>query len=199
MEKKLEKLYQQCIDELNSIGINLSDEKMIGKIDISISKRANKRYGCCKQEKPDKNYKMIQRKGYYKIIKYEKFDIHHIEISKWVMQLNDEIIKDTIAHELIHCIPFCNNHGKKFKKYASYINQKLYYHITVKWNKKQDYQKSNLIYQEDNNYKYKIICQNCKQEIYRKRFNTNLIKKYRCAKCGGKLKIAEIKYPQQQN
>lgn len=198
MEEKLTKLYQECINELKSIGINMEDKKIIGNIDIKISKRASKRYGCCKQEQPDQNYKIIQRRGYHKTIKYEKFYLHHIEISKWVMQLNDEIIKDTIAHELIHCIPFCNNHGKEFKKYAGYINQKLNYHITVKGNKEQDYQKSNLTYKEEKDYKYKILCQNCGQEIYRKRFNSNLIKKYRCAKCGGKLKIAEIKYPQQQ-
>lgn len=63
MEQKLNKLYLECIDELNKIGIDISDEKQYGKIDISISKRNNKRYGCCKQENPDKNYKVIIKKG----------------------------------------------------------------------------------------------------------------------------------------
>ena len=188
LDEKLNKLYLECIKELQNIGIDILNKELIGTIDIKISKRNNKRYGCCKQENPDKKYKVVQKIGRHKIIKYEKFDIHHIEISKWVMDLNDEIIKNTIMHELIHCIPFCNNHGKEFKKYAAYINKKLGYSITSKGNKKEDYKASNLEYQEDS-YKYKILCKNCGQIIYRKRFNPNLIKKYRCGKCGGKLEL----------
>ncbi len=188
-EEKLNKLYFECIQELENIGINIQNEKIIGTIDIKISARNNKRYGCCKQENPDKKYKVIQKIGHRKIIKYEKFNTHHIEISKWVMQLNDNIIKNTIIHELIHCIPFCNNHGSEFKKYAKYINKKLGYNITTKGNKEADYLASNLEFKEENNYKYKIICQNCGQIIYRKRFNKNLINSYKCGKCGGKLKL----------
>ena len=29
-------------------------------------------------------------------------------------------IKNTIMHEIIHCFPYCNNHGSEFKKYAKY-------------------------------------------------------------------------------
>lgn len=191
MEQKLIKLYHECIQELNSIGIDIENEDIIGKIDIKISKRSTKCYGCCKQEDPDKKYKIVQKRGYHRIVKYEKFKSHHIEISSWVMNLNDDIIKNTILHELIHCIPFCNNHGKEFKKYANYINQKLGYNITVKGDKKADYQASKLNYEEDINYKYKIVCQDCGQIIYRKRFNPNLVKKYRCGKCNGKLKLVE--------
>lgn len=191
MNEKLDILYKQCLDELASIGIDMTDYNLIGEIDISISKRKTKRYGCCKQESPDEKYKMTKRKGLRRTIKYEKFNKHHIEISNWVMKLNDDVIKNTIIHELIHCIPFCNNHGKEFKKYANYINTKLGYNITTKGNVKSDYEKSHMEYVENNDYKYKIICQNCGQIIYRKRFNSNLIKRYRCGKCKGKLKLLE--------
>ena len=30
------------------------------------------------------------------------------EVSKWVLELDDNIIKNTIMHELIHCMPYCN-------------------------------------------------------------------------------------------
>lgn len=192
-EQKLNDLYTQCLEELKSIGLNMQYKELMGNIDIKISKRNNKRYGCCKQENPDKKYSIKQKRGKYIITKYEKFQTHHIEISKWVMQLNDEIIKNTIMHELIHCIPFCNNHGEEFKKYASYINKKLGYNVTTKGNVKEDYENSNLEYTEANNYKYKIVCQKCGQIIYRKRYNPNLIKKYRCGKCKGKLKLVEVK------
>lgn len=193
MEEKLEKLYEQVINELETIGLDILNNEEVGKISISISKRNNKRYGCCKQEKPDKKSKVIIKKGRYRIIKYEKFEEHYIEISPWVMELEDTIIKNTIIHELIHCIPYCNNHGKEFKQYAKYINSKLGYNISRAGNKKEDYEKSNIKYLEDENYKYKVICTKCGQEFYRKRVNKNLTRKYRCGKCKGKLKVIEIK------
>ena len=52
MEEKLTKLYNECIEELKSIGINMEDSKKNGKITINIAKRKAKRYGCCKQSKP---------------------------------------------------------------------------------------------------------------------------------------------------
>ena len=170
MEEKLQKLYQECINELKAININVMDNPEVGEIDITIAKRNAKRYGCCKQ--------------------YERFNKHHIEISKWVMDLNDDIIKNTIMHEIIHCIPYCNNHGKVFKRYANYINQKLGYHITRLGNKEADYKESNLeLEDETSSYKYKIICKDCGQIYYRKRLQKNLIQKYRCGKCNGKLQI----------
>ena len=141
MEEKLNKLYKESIEELKKIGIDVLDSKKIGEINIKISKRNNKRYGCCKQENPDKAYKTVMRRGYKRIIRYEKFSNHHIEISPWVMELDGEIIKNTIIHELIHCMPYCNNHGEQFKKYAKYINEKLGYNISRVGNKKEDYLK----------------------------------------------------------
>ena len=189
-DQKLNNLYTQVLQQLASIGINMKNKDVVGDIDIKISTRSTKRYGCCKQENPDKQYKIVEKVGRRKSIRYEKFKTHHIEISKWVLDLNDEIIKNTIIHELIHCIPFCNNHGEEFKKYANYINEKLGYNIKARGNKKEDYEKSSLVYEEDVSYKYKIICEGCGQTIYRKRLNTKLLKRYRCGKCGGKLKLA---------
>lgn len=190
MEEKLTKLYNECIEELKEIGIDMQNEENIGKIDISLSKRNTKRYGCCKQENPDRKYKTITRLGFRKIVKYEKFNNHHIEVSKWVMQLDDNIIKNTIMHELIHCIPLCNNHGAEFKKYAKYINKKLGYNIQRVGNPKEDYEKSNLKYEEKvEKANYELECEKCGQQIFRQRFNVKKIKQYRCGKCGGKLKI----------
>lgn len=193
MEEKLNKIYNEVIKELQSIGIDMQDEKKVGKIDIKISKRKNKRYGCCKQEQPDEAYKTVTKKGWKRIIKYEKFNLHHIEISSWVMDLDEEIIKNTIIHELIHCIPYCNNHGKYFKQYASYINSKLSYNISRSGNKKEDFKKSNIEYNESELYKYKVTCTKCGQEFYRKRMQKNFLRKYKCGKCGSKFEIIELK------
>ena len=124
-----------------------------------------------------------------KVISYQKFKIHHIYVSRWVMELNDGIIKNTIMHELIHCIPFCNDHGIEFKKYANYINEKLGYNISRVGNKKVDYKNSNIEYKEKEVYNYKVKCVKCGQTFYRKRLNRNLTKKYRCGICGGRFDV----------
>ena len=192
MEEKLKSIYSKCIEELKDIGIDVLDSKQIGIIDISISKRNNKRYGCCKQEEPDIKTKYIEKVGNKKIVRYAKFNKHHIEISPWLLELEEDIIKNTIIHEIIHCLPNCNNHGEVFKKYANYINNKLGYNISRLGNKKEDYIKSKIEYNENEEYNYHIMCTNCGQEFFRKRLNKNFIRKYRCGKCGGKFKIENI-------
>ena len=95
-------------------------------------------------------------------------------------------------HELIHCIPYCNNHGKEFKKYAKLINTKLGYDITRVGNKKEDYQKSNIEYEETENDKYKIECKQCGQVFYRKRLTKHFALKYRCGNCKGRFRVTEL-------
>lgn len=191
MEKRLEKLYNESIEELKTIGIDILDEKLYGKIDISFSKRKTKRYGCCKQENPDKStaYR-VKRRLYYK-----KFNNHHIEISKWLMDLNDEIIKNTIIHELIHCMPGCNDHGKEFKEIAKLINNKLGYNITRVGNKREDYIKSNAYEKFDDivKFRYEIICDKCGQKYFRQRLAKNFTRKYLCGICKGKFRVINIK------
>ena len=195
MENKLQNLFSQCVEELKSIGIDINNNKLIGEINISLAKRNAKRYGCCRHEDPDEKYKVITKKGYKRYITYERFNKNYIEISKWVMELNYDIIKNTIMHEIIHCFPYCNNHGKEFKKYARYINTHLGYNVSRLGNKEEDYKKSNLEYtppQTAPNYKYKIECQKCGKYFFRLRYNKNLTKHYRCGICGGKLSAIKI-------
>ncbi len=186
MQEKLNRLYLECLSELLSIGIDMKN-KEYGDISIKISNRNNKRYGCCKQEEPDRKYKIVKKIGRRNCIKYERFNKHTIEISKWVMDLDDEIIKNTIMHELIHCMPFCNNHGDMFKKYANYINRNLGYDISRLGNKKEDFEKSNLKY-EEKGFKYTIKCTNCGKVFNRNRLSRDFFRKYRCL-CNGKLML----------
>lgn len=130
MEEKLKRLYLECILELKKIGIDTENVKEVGEIYISISKRNNKRYGVCKQENPDEKTKYISIYKGRRIVRYGKYKMHYIEISPWVLELEDKIIKNTIIHEIIHCMPYANNHGDIFKKYANYINKELGYEIS---------------------------------------------------------------------
>lgn len=187
MEEKLQKLFYECKDELYKIGIDLNN-KNIGEISINIAKRNCKRYGCCKQDMPVKSTKYIEKKGRRRYVKYAMYSKHTIEISKWVMNLNTDIIKNTIMHEIIHCFPNCSNHGEDFKKYASYINYKLGYDISRLGDKNKDLRDSNVPVKNEK-YNYKIECLNCGYNFLRKRINCNFEKNYRCGKCGGKLSI----------
>lgn len=188
MDEKLERLYYECLEELKRININVLNNKSIGEVDICVAKRNAKRYGCCKQEDGDKNYCHKIRKRGKTFIQYDRFKKHHIEISKWVMELDDSIIKNTIIHELIHCLPNCNNHGKMFKYYANIINENLGYNIARLGNKEEDYKKSNVIYKDKaETYNYLIICKNCGQLYYRNRLQRNFFKRFRCGKCEGVL------------
>ena len=109
------------------------------------------------------------------------------------MDLNEDIIKNTIIHELIHCIPDCNNHGKEFKRYAKLVNDKLGYNITRVGNKKEDYRKSGQVLQEnDSKNRYQIICEKCGQTYYRQRIAKNFTKKYLCGICKGRFIIKNI-------
>lgn len=193
MEEKLKRIYLTCIEELKGIGIDILDKEKVGEIDISISKRNNKRYGSCKQEEPDSKSKYIEKIGNKRIVRYAKFNKHHIEISPWLLELNEDIIKNTIIHEIIHCLPNCNNHGEEFKKYAKYINSKLGYNISRVGNKKEDYIKSNIEYEEKEQYNYHIKCTNCGQSFFRKRLSTNFARKYRCGKCNGKFEVENLR------
>jgi hypothetical protein len=189
MQDRLEKLYNECIKELKSINIDVQNPA-VGEIDIKIAKRNSKRYGCCKQELPDLSSAHLVKHGHRRQVQYDRYYKHHIEINKWVMDMDEKIIKNTIIHEIIHCFSCCNNHGKNFKKYANYINDKLGYNITRLGNKEADYKESNIEYKDDENtYKYEIICKQCGQVYYRKRLQKNFIRKYRCGKCRGKLEI----------
>ncbi len=187
MEEKLNTLYKECTKELKEIGLDFEDEEKYGTIDIKFAKRNAKRYGCCKQENPDKETKYWKNKK----IQYKKFNTHHIEISRWVMDLNNEIIKNTIIHELIHCIPNCSNHGKDFKFYAKLVNDNLGYNITRVGNKENDYKNSGLEFCENEkklNYNYKIVCKNCGQTYFRQRMKKGFLKKYLCGICKRRFK-----------
>lgn len=186
MELKLQKLFEECKSELYTIGIDLQEEDIVGDISIEISKRNCKRYGCCKHENPIKSTKYIEQVGRNRYIRYGRYKTHKIELSRWVLDLNDDIIKNTILHEIIHCFPNCNNHGEYFKKYAKYINTKLGYNISRLGNIKQDILASN-IQGVTEKYNYKVECRTCGYYFFRKRLNCNFSRNYRCGKCGGKL------------
>ncbi len=90
----------------------------------------------------------------------------------------------TIAHELLHTCPGCDNHGTQWKRYAALMNSAYGYNIS------RTSSCEALGIGDISKAKYTLVCKNCGSEIKRERM-CPLVKhpqRYRC-KCGGKLKL----------
>ena len=119
--------------------------------------------------------------------------IYIIYLSKYAMK-NEEQIQSILAHELVHTIYGCMNHGKKFKKYADIVYEKLGIHIDSRA-KQREAEISGIIEAKTKKAKYILECQKCNTIIYRQR-KSNLVlypERYRC-KCGGKFNLKKIMF-----
>ena len=106
--RNIDDLLREVISEAKSLKIPISDN--INK-EVVINKRAKQRFGCCKMIK----------KGIHKHFV--------IEISQRIVNCPNHIIKQILAHELIHTCDGCYNHGKLWKNYTSMMNDKYGYKI----------------------------------------------------------------------
>lgn len=109
--------------------------------------------------------------------------IYDIEISEKLLQDNieDQYIKDTIAHELLHTVEGCCNHGWYWHKLADIVNTRMpQYHIT-RTTSRED--KGIYVY-----YRYFFKCETCGKVVKRQKKSkfTENYRNYRCSACGGK-------------
>ena len=126
----------------------------------------------------------------------------NIEISKWVLSLSDEEIKNTIIHELLHTLDNTKGHDYRWKYYASVMNKTYGYDIQRLGNVSKSFQNSNLDIEDKERvmeYKYRKTCLSCGNIHNWHRARHSKIKAYKlgmckCCKCGGKqFKIEDIK------
>ena len=103
-----------------------------------------------------------------------------IEVSKYLLKCNRELIKNVIAHELIHTVKGCFNHGYMFRAYARSLNR-LGYNVEVKNNDKQ--------FGQNIQYKYKLTCLKCGVVFYRHRLCKGDI---RHSTDNGKIKVEQL-------
>lgn len=164
---RIKELTDKVKREMKSVGIPVSDniEKTV------INKRTKKRLGACLRNKDS----------------FGK-ETFIIEISAKVLECDDFQLCSIIAHELLHTCPESFNHGKKWKEYGRKTENLLGYHIKRTANLKElnipDTQNSETV-------KYVAVCRSCGHRYERRRM-CPLIKnpgRYRCGKCGGKLKL----------
>lgn len=103
-------------------------------------------------------------------------------------------LESTMIHELIHTIPGCLNHGKKFKLFANLINEKYNnkYHI-CRCTSMTEFG----INQKNKNIKYIIECSNCHNQYEYKRkpkYSSSFIHEFCwCNKCKVKKTLNLIK------
>lgn len=131
------------------------------------------------------NTRAKARWGYCVIVSKGLFDI---QIAAALLQddVDDQAVKDTIVHELLHTIPGCFKHTGKWKQYANTINRLL---PQYKIKRGSSYEEKGL---EDLRPKpqcrYILKCLRCGSEIGRQRMSAAVEhpEHYRC-KCGGRL------------
>ena len=161
--KNLSELVKECKRDLDLLGIKYSKN-----ISWSVNTRAKCRWGLCK-----------------------KIGINAYEISVASSLLKDEIdeqmAKDTIVHELLHTVSGCMGHKGKWKLLADYVNRNLpQYNIKRATNFEE---KGFVLESKPTEYRYLLRCKNCGAEIGRQRESKAVInyKNYRCSKCRGEL------------
>ena len=160
--KDLMKLVGESQRELASLNIRTSNVR-----NWSVNTRAKARWGYC--------------------VKVSK-GLFDIQIAAALLQddVDEQAVKDTIVHELLHTIPGCFKHTGKWKQYANTINRLL---PQYKIKRGSSYEEKGL---EDLRPKpqcrYILKCLRCGSEIGRQRMSASVEhpEHYRC-KCGGRL------------
>ncbi len=159
--KDFVKLQNECINELQRLGITLGNVSS-----WAINSRAKSRWGLCKLNK-DNTYT--------------------IEISSRLLSddtISEKSCKETIIHELLHTCKDCMKHTGKWRQYAEVVNNVYGYSI-----KRVTSSQEKGIPEpapKPRNIKYTFVCNNCGATIYRMRESkfTKNYKQYGCARCG---------------
>ena len=118
----------------------------------------------------------------YKNININIDKTNYIGINKKLIGEDFEIEK-TMAHELIHTIPGCSNHGPNFKRYAGLINRHYpEYNVSTYYTPDSD-ETENIA--DTKKPKYVVICETCgaKTYFYRKCKTLDILSRCTCKKC----------------
>lgn len=160
--KDLKKLYEECLADIESLGIEVGDIK-----DVTVNTRAANRWGQCRY-----------RSGYY-----------YINISERLLadDVDDQSTKDTIAHEILHTIKGGMKHTGAWKESAQLLNDLYGYNIHRCSSAEE---KGVEVQPRVRNYKYIITCNTC-GTIFKYQKDCRIVKLIRkgytgcrCPKCG---------------
>jgi predicted SprT family Zn-dependent metalloprotease len=158
MLSKLKELAKECENELYKLYLDNSIKDNIKNYSIRyvVNYRAKRRLGECR---------------------YLSDAFREINVSSWLLKdFSNKDIKNTIMHELLHCLKGCNNHGSRWQMYANIVNKKLGYNVKRLANVSALCDKNNIDKVAFNNdrYKYKITCKSCNHVHYAMRITTRI-------------------------
>ncbi len=164
MANDFDKLLQETISEARALKIPVS---MAIKPHVVVNRRAKKRYGCC------------IKKGF----------VFTIELSWLLLEADEKVCRQTLAHEVLHTCFGCRNHQARWKEYARRMNEA--YGYDIKRTEKAEALGLS-IPEKSVKVKYLVTCESCGAVTERLRASklTKYPYRYRC-KCGGKLKVTQ--------
>ncbi len=166
-QEQLNGLLARAIAQARALGIPVS-----GRIDpaVRLNTRAQKRFGCCRGS---------AKQGFV------------IELAAALPAAGEAACLQTLAHEVLHTCPGCQNHGDKWKSYAARMNRAYGYNIR---RTDRPEQLGVQLPQQPPRYRWCILCTGCGRRSYRQKATpvTRQPDRYRCSRCGGRLTVQPV-------
>ncbi|MGN8875243.1 SprT-like domain-containing protein [Pseudoflavonifractor sp. HCP28S3_F10] len=127
---------------------------------VVVNTRALTRFGCC-----------VRRGGSFQI-----------QLTHRLLDAPEQSCRETLAHEVLHTCPGCQNHGQRWRAYAGRMNAAFGYHIS-RTSRPEDLGVADL-----RPVRHLVVCQKCGREFPRTKASNLTLhpERYRC-KCGGTL------------
>ena len=129
---------------------------------VLINTRARTRFGCCRR----------LPEGF------------RIELSAFLLDGDESVIRQTLAHEVLHTCPGCSNHGPVWQRWADLMNRTCGYRI-----RRTDSPEA-LGLADTRPVRWLVVCSSCGKEIPRMKRSPLVThpERYRC-RCGGKFSV----------
>ena len=163
--KNLIKLFNECVEELKRINMDISNDI----VDVKVNGRLSRSLGRC--------------------VYNRRYGTYTIEINPCMLADSVEVktTKDTIIHELIHTCPGCMNHGYEWKRRGDRVNRILGYNIARC--AEADGLVAAGVELKTREFKYALECPSCGSQWKYRRWCESLENpsRYQCAKCKCKL------------
>ena len=158
-----QKIFEDILNNMVGSGLfEIPTDKI--KSELAFNKRTSA-LGCCKYTK---------RNG--------EFVSYEISLSEYAMK-DETCIRNTLAHEIIHTMPRCQNHGATFKVNAI-LCKRIGYDVSTRASIEES-EACGILDAQKIKAKYEIKCPNCDKRWYRSRM-CSLVKnpgRYICGDC----------------
>ncbi len=165
---QLDALLQTVIAQARALGIpaakNICPQ-------VRLNARAKKRFGCC--------------------IGSPKLGFT-IELSAALPAAGRKTCMQTLAHEVLHTCPGCQDHGDRWKAYAARMNAA--YGYTIRRVDRPEALGVTLPPAAAPAYRWRVVCTGCGRAFFRQKASPLIRQpsRYRCAACGGKLRVEAL-------